>query len=584
MKLTDELINDIRNSANIVDVIGHYIPLIKKGKGYTAVCPFHDDHDPSLSISVDKQIYKCFVCGKGGNVFTFVQDYTKCSFPEAVVEVSKIIGKPIQLDYAPKKVNKNQHYFDVLSSMVSYSSYLLSGSKLGVKPMEYLNNRGLSQKEIEYFNIGFNPGKDSNNPNHSPMYEYLLSQGFKDEDMIKTGVCRMLNNGMADVFYDRILFPIHDFEGNPIAFSARDYTNTSDSKYINTNETIIYTKGENLYNYHRAKLASKKLGYVIVCEGVMDVIAYYRADKENVVATLGTACTSSQIELLKSLSNHIVLSYDGDNPGMAANLKIGELLLNQGLQVSVIDNETVLDPDEIINKSGKNALRDLETKKISYIDFAIKYYKKRLNLENYNDRKQMNILVSKLIDKLKDEYDKENYYNELYELTKIHKREIDAPKKQYNNNAIAYSYSIDGLTKAEYTILVLMAMSKKALDYYQTNLGCLLDETNQNLAMMIIDDYRKNEKCSLSRIYDESSDESIKNLITSLALVEGLPSEFDQESLDGAIDKVKLEIKKRRLDFLKESASKNETVDPLQAQAYLKEYLELLKELGGKHE
>lgn len=577
MKISEDVINDIRNSANIVDVIGHYIPLIKKGKGFTALCPFHDDHDPSLSISEDKQIYKCFVCGNGGNVFTFVQNYKKVSFPESVVEVSKIIGKPIEVEFAPKKVSKFQPYYDVLNSAIAYSTYLLSGSKLGEKPMKYLENRGISKQEIEYFNIGYNPSDNV-------MYKYLNSQKYTDENIIKSGICRMLDNGMADVFYNRILFPIHDMYGNPIAFTARDFEGKSDSKYINSNENIIYTKGDNLYNYHRAKDSSKKSTYVIVCEGVMDVIAYYKADKYNVVATLGTACTKKQIELLKSLSNNIVLSYDGDKAGQAANMKIGEILLDNGFNVSVIDNDTELDPDEIIQKYGKNALRDLEVKQISYIDYAIKYYKKHYNLENYNDRKQMTMAVSRLIDKLQDEYDRDNYNNTLYELTKIRKREsTEEVKKQYNDKAVKVSYSIDGLTKAEYTILAQIAMSKKALDYYLSKLGCLLEQANQDLSMLIVDDYRKNDKCSLSRIYDETGDESIRNTITNLAAVEGLPSEYDQEALESSIEKVKLEMKRKKLEVLKDKVTKTQTVDPKTSEEYLKEYVELVKELGGSN-
>ena len=577
MRLTEEVINDIRNSANIVDVIGHYIPLVKKGKGYTALCPFHDDHDPSLSISEDKQIYKCFVCGNGGNVFSFVSNYKKISFPEAVKEVGDIIGKPVEIDIAPKKISKFQPYYDVLNSMIAYCSYLLSASKLGENAMAYLSDRQLEKREIEYFNIGLNP--DGNK-----IYEYLKNHGFKDEDILKSGVCRMLDNGIADIFYNRIIFPIHDKDGNPIAFTARDYKGASDSKYINSAENIIYTKGDNLYNLHRAKEAIRKTGYVIVCEGVMDVIAYYRADKDNVVATLGTACSRNQIELLKSLKCKVVLSYDGDNAGQAANIKIGEQLLSEGISVSVIDNNTLLDPDEIINKYGKNALRDLEIKQISYIDYALNYYKKRYNLDNYDDRKKMTIQVSNLIDKITDEYDRDNYYNELYELTKIRKRVSHENKKvEYNNKVANVSYSIDGLTKAEYTIIVEMAMSRMALDIYQRQLGCLLDENNQKLAMLIVDDYRRNEKCSLSRIYDESNDESIRNLITNLALVENLPSEYDEDSLIGAIDKVKLEIKKKKMDDLKEKISKYSTVDPSKAEEYLREYEKLIKELGGKN-
>ena len=577
MRLTEEVINDIRNSADIVDVIGHYIPLIKKGKGYSALCPFHDDHDPSLSISQDKQIYKCFVCGNGGNVFTFVSNYKKISFPEAVGEVAALIGKPIQIDTAPKKVSKYQRYYDLLSAMIAYSTYLLSASKAGEEAMNYLINRGLEKDVIEFFNIGLNP--DGNR-----IYEYLKNHGFADEDMLKAGVCRMLDNGMADVFYNRIIFPIHDKEGNPIAFTARDYRGVSDSKYINSADNIIYTKGDHLYNYHRAKEAARKAGYIIICEGVMDVIAYYRAGKQNVVATLGTACTRNQIELIKSLNKKVVLSYDGDNAGQAANLKIGELLMDAGEEVYVIDNNTKLDPDEIINQYGKNALRDLEAKQISYIDFVMGYYRKIYNLDNYEDRKKMTIRVSALIEKLPDQYDRDNYFNELYELTKIRKRASqEANKIGYNKKTADVSFSIDGLTKAEYLIIAQIAMSKKALDIYQRKLGYLLDPNDQKLAMLIIDDYRKHEKCSLSRIYDETDDENVKNLITNLALIETLPAEYDENSLDGAIGKIKMEIKRRKMADLKEKIDSISTVDPNKADEYLREYEKLIKELGGNN-
>ena len=576
MKLTQEVIDDIRNSADIVDVIGHYIPLVKKGKGYSALCPFHDDHDPSLSISQDKQIYKCFVCGNGGNVFTFVSNYKKISFPEAVADVANIIGKPIQIDTAPKKVSRFQQYYDILSAMISYCGYLLSASKLGEDAMKYLNDRGLEKEVIEYFNIGLDP-------DNRKIYEYLKNHGFKDEDMIKAGVCRMLDNGMADVFYGRIVFPIHNKDGDPIAFTARDFKGNSQSKYINSSDNIIYTKGDNLYNYHRAFEAGRKAGYVIVCEGVMDVIAYYRAGKENVVATLGTACTARQVELLRSLNRKIVLSYDGDKAGQAANMKIGNLLLDQGMEVAVIDNDTELDPDEIIGQYGKNALRDLEAKQISFIDYAFKYYRKQYNLENYEDRKQMTIRMSELIDKITDPYDRENYSNELYELTRIRKRDSQkTPEIGYNKKTANISYSIDGLTKAEYLIISQIAISKKALDIYQRQLGYLLDGNDQKLAMLIVDDYRKHDKCSLSRIYDESDDQQIKDLITSLALVETLPTEYDEKSLNGAIDKVKREIKYRKMDDLKDKISKISTVDPEKANEYLREYEKLIREIGGK--
>ena len=578
MKLTDEVINDIRNSADIVDVIGHYIPLTKKGKGYSALCPFHDDHDPSLSISQDKQIYKCFVCGNGGNVFSFVSNFRKIPFPQAVAEVGALIGKPVELDEVPKKVSKYQNYYDLLNAMIAYCHYLLSASKLGENALKYLENRGLDLETIKYFDVGLNP-------DGSRIYEYLHKHNFKDEDMIRVGVCRMLNSGMADVFYNRIIFPIHNKDGDPIAFTARDYLGVSDSKYINSNDNIIYTKGDNLYNFHRAKDAARKAGYVLVCEGVMDVIAYHRADKDNVVATLGTACTRNQIDLLKALSHKIVLSYDGDRAGQAANFKIGQVLLKEGLNVYVVDNQSELDPDEIINQYGKNALRDMEARQITFIDYAFKYYRKQYNLDNYEDRKKMAFAMSELIELLHDDYDKDNYYNELYELTKIRKRTaVTEPKVVYNKKIADISFSVDGLTKAEYTILTQIALSRKALDIYERKLGCLLDENNQKLSLMIVDDYRKHGECSFSRIYDESNDENIRNIISGLALFETLPTDFDETALNGAIDKVKLEIKRHKMEDLKEKISRTAQLDKNEAYEYLKEYEKLVKELGGNND
>ncbi|MBQ1482251.1 MAG: hypothetical protein IIZ28_01635, partial [Erysipelotrichaceae bacterium] len=189
-----------------------------------------------------------------------------------------------------------------------------------------------------------------------------------------------------------------------------------------------------------------------------------------------------------------------------------------------------------------------------------------------------------LIEKLKDEYDRDNYFNQLYEITKIRKRDSkDSQEIRYNKKTVDLSFSIDGLTKAEYLIIAQIAMSRKALDIYQRNLGCLLDENDQKLAMLIIDDYRRNERCSLPRIYDECEDDAIRDLISSLALVETLPEDYDENSLYGAIDKVKLEIKRRKMADIKEKISKVSDVDPAKTAEYLLEYEKLIKELGGNN-
>ena len=577
MRISEETIDEIRNSANIVDVIGHFIPLNKKGRSYKAICPFHDDHDPSLSISEDKQIYKCFVCGNGGNVFSFVSNYKKCSYVEAVIEVAKIIGKPLNIDYvAPKKENRYQRYYDLLNSYIEYTNYLLTATKQGLEAKEYLNNRGIDDDIINEFQIGFNPDGDK-------VYTILKAKEYSDEEMIKVYIARMGQKGMSDIFFNRITFPIHDKYGNPIAFTARDFKGFSDSKYINSAQTIIYNKGDVLFNYHRAKDSSKKQQIVYVCEGVMDVIAYKRAGIDNVVATLGTACTANQIAELKELARTIVLSYDGDRAGKAANIKVGELLIGENINVEVVDNRTNLDPDEIISQYGKNALRDLSSKRITYIDYALSYYKENYNLDNYSDRKAFALKISSLIDKLSDEYDRENYENELYELTKIRKTKTEIiDKNKYNGHSEKVeTFLLDGLTKAEYIILAEMAISKDAKNIYQKELGYLLDENNNTLANLIIDEYRKNDVCRLSKLLDEV-DDSLKSLIINLGSLDMLPEEYDKDVLLGSINRVKEEIKKRKLDDLKKRITDFETVDQTKTAEYLREYSELLREIGGK--
>ena len=578
--IPEAVVQEIRDSANIREVIGHYIPLVKKGRNYTAVCPFHDDHDPSLSISEDKQIYKCFVCGKGGNVFRFVMDFKHCSFEEAVVEVASIIGKPInyQVSTVKKPKSKYERLYEMMDETKRFTNYLLSTNG-GKQAHDYLLERGLSEEVIERFKIGYNP-KDN------VLYRYLKEKGYSDEEMIKANLARLTDYGMQDVFYDRIMFPINDEYGRCIAFTARALSDNQ-AKYINTAETVIYTKGNVIYNADCAQEAIKKAGRVVVCEGVMDVIAFARAGIDYVVATLGTACSEQQLKLLQTHSKHLLLAYDGDAAGQNAILKLGKMAYQSGLSVGVIDNQSGLDPDEIIKTYKEKALRDLVGNEIHFIDFAIKYYAKRSNLNNYSERKSMAISVGELIDLVPDEYDRVNFEQSLYDLTKIQRLPNKTKEKCYNKKSkqefVQPKYSIDGLTKAEYTILSEMAISKRAVQIYQQDLGCMLSDVNEKLAVMIVEEYRKFGECRYDRIYDECNDDNIRKLIADLATFEFMPLEFNEEILKGAILKVKQEIQMRKLAWLEGQIEKVMYLDPEKAQEYLLEYSNITKELGGTY-
>ena len=580
MKLNQELIDEIRSEASITEVIGHYLPLVKKGRSYTAVCPFHDDHDPSLSISEDKQIYKCFVCGNGGNVFTFVMNYKKLSFPESVAEVAKIIGKQIDIDLAPKekKVLPNQRLYDAHKETAAFCNYLLS-SKGGSAARAYLEKRGLSEEIISTFEIGYDPSG-------SVLYKFLHSKGYSDQEVIEANLGRLGANGMYDVFGERVLFPIQDPEGNYVAFTARDISGRDVSKYINTAETKIYTKGNVLYNYHRARPAVRDSGRVIVCEGVMDVIAFARAGISYAVATLGTACSRRQLELLKELSNNLLLAYDGDDAGQNAILKLGTMALQEGMNITVLNNETGLDPDEIVTVYEGKGLSDLVGQAIPFMDFVLRYYQKHLNLDNYNDRKEMTIRVGALIDLLRDDYDKTNYSEELYRITRLHKLQTaTASHREPRDPRVPLpQFSLDGLTKAEYTILVSMAENRRGAELYKQELGTLLNENCARLAVMILEDYRRYGSCSFARLYDQCEDPVLKELITDLSGNPTLPQEYDEMILEGSLLKVREEMKRRKLAVLQEKLKKIEVLDPTEAERILKEYADISKEIGGSNE
>ena len=238
-RISEEDINEIRQKADIADIIQRYIPLVKKGKNFAAVCPFHDDHDPSLSINLDKQIFKCFVCGEGGNVFNFVKAYEKISFSESVIKVANYVNYSLTTSYTadlPQINPEHQRLHKLLKEMINYTQYLLN-TQDSINAKQYLMGRGILETQIKKFELGLNLDKLQTT-------QFLQAKGFTLQECISANVSRLNDNGPSDVFYNRILFPIHDAQGNPVGFSARTLNPNESSKYINSSETPIYVKGK----------------------------------------------------------------------------------------------------------------------------------------------------------------------------------------------------------------------------------------------------------------------------------------------------------------------------------------------------
>jgi len=378
MNITNEMINEIRHKIDIVDVISNYIPLTQKGKNYFGVCPFHDDHSPSMSVSKEKQIFTCFSCGATGNVFTFVSDYEHVGFYDAV----RLLGNKIGYNLGDDKVtkNKNDESYEIYELACKYYQNSLN-TALGKNALEYLNKRKIDKETIKKFKIGLSFTKNS-------ITDYLINKNISLKKLIDLGIS---NENGTDLFSNRIMFPLFDLAGKVVAFSGRIYNTNDSSKYINTKETEIFKKGNILYNYHNAKDLLKKNDTVIVMEGFMDVIRANTVGITNCVATMGTALTKQNAMLLKKMSNNIILCFDGDTAGEEATTSAINILKEIDIMPKIVRLEENLDPDEYILKYGAEKFKLKIDNPENSIEFLMRLHKSNKNFKDIED-------VSKYID------------------------------------------------------------------------------------------------------------------------------------------------------------------------------------------
>ena len=486
----NDLIKEVRSASNIVDVISSYLPLVKKGKNYFGVCPFHDDNNPSMSVSEDKQIYKCFSCGASGNVFNFVMDYEKIDFKSALYLLAKRSGINVSNNLV-KTNNKNDKFYEIYNIAEKYYQNNLNTS-LGLEAKSYLHNRGIDDELIKHFKIGLSLKEQDG------LVNLLVKKNYSIKDISLIG----LSNMDKDLYINRIMFPLFNTNGDTIGFSGRIYNTKSDSKYINTRETLIFKKGENLYNYHLAKDEARKEKSLIVVEGFMDVIRLYSIGVKNVVALMGTSLTKEQTTLIKRTSTNIILMLDGDNPGKKAIVNVGHILEEENLRVNIVALPEELDPDEYILKYGKERFINLLNNPIEYSEFKINYLKEGKDLTKIDEQSSyVNEVLQELsnidddikkeliLKKLEKEFnlDIEFLRNKLQNMQKSGK--IETLKKPDDVKLI----KLDKYQKATYAILNEMLNNYNAIKTYEKRLNYLPYETARYLANEIIY-YSKHEK------------------------------------------------------------------------------------------
>lgn len=464
MVVSEELINEIRRSVNIVDVVSDYIPVEQKGRNYFALCPFHDDHNPSMSISPDKQIYTCFVCGAHGNVFNFVMDYEHVSFIDAVKMIGRRVGVNIDLPTQYKKPKEKgiEDLYNIYDIANKFYQNNLS-TKEGNDAREYLSNRDFKEDVIKEFGIGLS----LNNKLSS-----MLLKKYDKDILIRSGICNESGGNIFDAFTERIMFPLWDIDGNVVGFSGRIYKTKDSSKYVNSKESDIFKKGKLIYNYHRAKEEVRKKKFVLVVEGFMDVIALYKVGIKNVVAMMGTAVTNEQANLLKRLSTNIFLCFDGDSAGNMATMSCANELTKVGITPKVIRLPENLDPDEYIKKYGSDNFNDYLDNPKSLIDYKMDYYK---NNTNFNDSIEVSKYIKDVvseIDEITDPVVREIIIKKLSDETDVSVATIkgmvkgkDVIKTTPKKSTIKY----DKYKKAEMRLIYYMLRHKEVINIYERN-------------------------------------------------------------------------------------------------------------------
>lgn len=484
--ISNEEINEIRSRANIVDIISGYLQVSSKGKNYVALCPFHNDHSPSLIISPEKQIFNCFTCRTGGNVFSFVMKYENVSFAEAVSIVAKKVGFNLKNDVFVKSENKYSKDYEIYEYAMKYYLNNINTTD-GSKARDYLLKRGINETIIKEFKLGYSgSSKDT-------FYKLATNKGWDIETLNKLGLINKVNENVYDTFINRVVIPIENLKGEVVGFTGRIFNGEDNTaKYLNTKETEIFKKSSLLFNYHNAKNYIRDRKSVIVVEGNMDAIKMSAKGFKNVVALMGVALSNEQIDILKRLKVPVILMLDNDNAGEEATIKNGESLINSGVDTKVVRLSGAKDPDEYLEKFGIDAMQNNIDKAIKYIDFKIECLKKDKDLSNMED---LITYVKEVINSINGEDDltkeiilskiSKDYAIDIDILKSNLKTEVKKDVKKEETQEVR-DKKLTKYQKASHKVLYYMLMDSKYINLYKNTLGYFKERIERVLASEIV--------------------------------------------------------------------------------------------------
>ena len=592
-----DIIEEIKSRCDIVDIISDYMHLEKSGSNYTGLCPFHSEKTGSFMVSKSKQIYKCFGCNAGGDVISFVMRWENVDFMEAVKILARKCGITLDRNISEeekKKIQEINKFREIHTEAARfYFANLLRTKNPGY---EYLRKRGLSDKIIKKFGLGYSPNS------WNSLMNYLLSKGYDKTDLVKCGLIthKTESNKYFDRFRNRVMFPIFNYNGKVIGFGGR-VLDDSLPKYLNSPETLVFNKRMNLYGLNISKKGIKDDTLILV-EGYMDLISLYQNNIENVVATLGTALTIEQAKLIRRFAKNVIISYDSDQAGQNATLRAIDILLKADTKVKILNLKDCKDPDDFIKKYGFDGYKKAIEESDYYIKFKIDLLKNKYNLKN--DTQKMNFVEEStlMLKKLKSPIEKDLYAKYLSDLTNISVDSIRASigikvSRNYNNKNNAKHTNVhrkieqmskiqDGYLKVETNFIKLLMENKELRNSVISDIKSdefSIDETKEIFNYIIKN--KELDKITIDKIKSLNISEEYVNNIQNIQIEEintytlestkNIIKQIKKNIIDIEIKSMSIQIERlsKELDLLKKSNSNTKEVDD----KIMKLSLEILK-------
>ncbi len=577
MRYSDEILNEVRENSDIVEVISQYVHLKRSGRNYFGLCPFHNEKSPSFSVSPDKQIFHCFGCGVGGNVFTFISKIEGIGFKEAIENLADRAGIVL-----PKSTNNEDSRKEELKSKVYKVNNFTADyyHKRLYKPeskagQEYVKQRKLTNETLESYNLGFSG-------NYDELYKILRKEGFNDEEILESGLVKKNEYGQyVDFYRDRFMIPILDVRNRVIAFGGRVLGDAKRFKYLNSPENIVYSKGKHLFGLNVAKRYDHKK--LLIVEGYMDAISLHQRGITNVVAALGTALTTNQGWLLRRNAEQVILGFDADGAGQNAIMRAMEVMQNMGCDMRVLQMTGAKDPDEFIIKYGSARFQKLMNEAISLLEFRVKVLEQNLDLEVASDKVKFLNEIAKLIAKIDNTIEQEIYIEKLSKGYNISKEAIfgQVNKLQYSSRT-----QTNNLEKPKPVVIhkketkVDNNVSEEIIKRENTIISILINNP-ENFQMikehMKIEDFKydlnikivkalyeelEKEDSNISLVLDKIEDEEIKNHLTAIMAEDyGISDSNDTKAIEDILRKYEREkLEKRRDELISLSSTETDAV------------------------